>query len=125
MIKRYLVTALVILMLAPLNAGAAAWMAESPSVADDGEMTMSQMVMTGHDHEAMMSSHQKQSMMDAHDHGSEDCEDYCMNCSNHCSSTALIPSSGNIFELDRKFNRTITGNTLSRAYLLFRPPISA
>ena len=125
MIKRYIVTALVLIMLAPLNAGASVWMAESSSVVDADEVAVAQMHMAGHDHGAMMGSGQKQAMMDAHDHGSEDCDDYCMNCSNHCFSTAIIPSSSNIFALDRKFDRTITGNTLSRAYLLYRPPISA
>lgn len=125
MIKRYIAAALVLIMLAPLNAGAAAWMAESSSVVDADEMAMTQMLKLGHDHAAMMDSSQKQSMMDAHDHGSEDCDDYCMNCSNHCSSTAIIPSSSSSFALDRKFSRTIAGNTFSRAYLLYRPPISA
>lgn len=121
MIKRYIVTVLVLLMLAPVNAGAAAWMTESAPAAD----AMAQMHMAGHDHEAMMDSSAKQAMMDAHDHSSEDCDDYCMNCSNHCSSTAITPSSSSTFEVDRKFHRTHTGNTFSRAYLLYRPPISA
>ena len=125
MIKRYIVTALVLLMLAPVNAGASAWMADSSSVVETEETAMVEMLMTGHDHEAMMDSSQKQTMMDGHDHGADDCDDYCMNCSNHCSSTAIIPSSNSTFELDRKFNRTITGNTLNRAYLLYRPPKSA
>jgi hypothetical protein len=120
-----MITALVLIMFAPLNVGASAWMAESSSVVDPDEIVMTQMFMTGHDHEAMMDSPQKQSMMDAHDHGSEDCDDYCMNCSSHCSSTAIIPSSSSPFELDRKFDRIITGNTFSRAYLLYRPPIFA
>lgn len=125
MIKRYIATALVLIMLAPLNAGASAWMAESASMVEADEAAMTQMLMAGHDHEEMMSPIQKQSMMDAHDHGPDDCDDYCMNCSNHCSGTAIIPSANSTFELDRKFNRTITGNTLSRAYLLYRPPIFA
>lgn len=125
MIKRYIVTALVLLMLAPVNVGAAAWMVESSSVVKPDEMAMAEMHMTGHDHAAMMDSSAKQSMMAAHDHGSQDCDDYCMNCSNHCSSTAIIPSSSSTFERDRKFNRTISGNTFSRAYLLYRPPIFA
>ncbi|MDA0281612.1 MAG: hypothetical protein O3C29_14455 [Proteobacteria bacterium] len=125
MIKRYIVTALVLLMLAPVNAGASAWMAESaPGVGPD-KMAMAEMHMAGHDHKAMMDSSAKQSMMDAHDHGSEDCDDYCMNCSNHCSSTAITPSSGSTFERDRKFNRTITGNIFSRSSKLYRPPIFA
>lgn len=125
MIKRYIVTVLVLLMLTPVNAGASAWMAESSSGVGADEMAMAEMHMAGHDHEAMMASPAKQSMMDAHDHGSKDCDDYCMNCSNHCSSTAITSSSNSTFERDRKFNRTITGNTFSRAYLLYRPPIFA
>ncbi|PCI76999.1 MAG: hypothetical protein COB20_09310 [SAR86 cluster bacterium] len=125
MIKRYIITALVLIVLAPLNAGAAAWMTQSPTVGDTGEMPMAQMDMAGHDHESMMSSGQKQLMMDAHDHGSDDCDDYCMNCSNHCSSTAILSSSNDIFELDREFHKTLAGDTSNRAYLLFRPPIRA
>ena len=124
MIKRYVATTLVLIMLAPLNAGASAWMAESSSMVDADQMAMTQMIAMGHDHKAM-SAGQKQAMMDAHDHGPEDCDDYCMNCSNHCSSTAIIPYASNTFELDRRFNRILTGNTLSRAYLLYRPPIFA
>ena len=116
MIKRYIVSVLVLLMLTPVNAGASAWMAESSSGVGADEMAMAEMHMAGHDHEAMM---------DAHDHGSKDCNDYCMNCSNHCSSTAITPFSRSTFERDRKFNRTITGNTFSRAYLLYRPPMFA
>lgn len=125
MIKRYIVTALVLIMFAPLNVGASAWMDESSSVVDADETAMAQMHMAGHDHEAMMGSAQQQVMMDVHDHSAEDCDDYCMNCSNHCSSTAIIPTLSHVFELDRKFTRTLTGNTFSRAYLLYRPPISA
>ncbi|MBL4574185.1 MAG: hypothetical protein JKY86_14120 [Gammaproteobacteria bacterium] len=122
---RYIITALVLLMLAPVNAGASAWMVDSSSVVEAGETVTAEMHMTGHEHEANMGSSQKQSMMDAHDHGSEDCDDYCMNCSNHYSSTAITPSLSSTFETDRKFDRTITGTTLNRAYLLFRPPIPA
>jgi hypothetical protein len=107
-------------MFLPVNAGASSWMDESSSVVKSEEMHMA-----GHDHEAMMDSEQKPSSMDAHDHGSEDCDDYCMNCSTHCTSAAIIPSSSSTFELDRKFNRSITGYTSSYAYLLYRPPISA
>lgn len=125
MIKRYIVTVLVLLMLAPENVGVSAWMAESSTVVDADEIAMADMHMAGHDHEAMMDSSHKLSMVDAHEHGSEDCDDYCMNCSNHCSNTAIIPSSSSIFGPDQKFISITTGNTLSRAYLLYRPPISA
>jgi len=125
MIKRYIATALILILLAPLNAGASAWMADSSSMVDVDEMAMTQMLMMGHDHEVMMSAGQQQAMMDAHDHGPDDCDDYCMSCSNHCSSTAIIPSSSSTIEFDRRFNRTLTGGTLSRAYLLYRPPIFA
>ena len=125
MIKRYIVTVLVLLMLAPENVGVSAWMAESSTVVDADEIAMADMHMAGHDHEAMMDSSHKLSMVDAHEHGSEDCDDYCINCSNHCSNTAIIPSSSSIFGPDQKFISITTGNTLSRAYLLYRPPISA
>ena len=59
MIKRYIVTALVLIMLAPLNAGASVWMAESSSVVDADEVAVAQMHMAGHDHGAMMGSGQK------------------------------------------------------------------
>ena len=125
MTKRYIITALILVMLAPLNAGASPWMAQSSSDPGAGEMAMPQMGMAGHDHGALMSSGQQQTMMDAHDHSAEDCDDYCMNCSNHCSSTAILTSPNDTFELDRGFHKTFTVETLRRAYLLYRPPIRA
>jgi len=116
MIRRYIITSLVLVMFLPVNAGASSWMDESSSVVKSEEMHMA-------DHEAMMDSEQKPSLMDAHD--SEDCDDYCINCSTHCSIAGIIPSSNSAFELDRKFNRSISGCTSNYAYLLYRPPISA
>lgn len=121
--KRYIVTALVFVMLAPLNVVASAWMTQSSSVIAADETAMAQEHMMGHDHEAMTSSGQKQAMMDAHEHDAEDCDDYCMNCSSHCSSTAIPTSANDIIELDQKFNKILSGETSSRSYLLFRPPI--
>lgn len=95
-------------------------MAESPSLDEPEEIHMS-----GHDHEAMMDSGQNQAMVDAHDHGSEGCDDHCMNCSTHYSSAAIINSSVSIFESSRKFIRTLTGDISSRPNLLYRPPIYA
>lgn len=85
---------------------------------------MSQMHMADHDHATMLNSGQEQSMTSAHDHSLQNC-DYCMSYSNHCSNTAIIASFKNSFELDRKFETAITGDTMSRVSLLFRPPINA
>ena len=81
--------------------------------------------MMAHDHDSMMSAEHKQSMMDAHYHGAEECDDYCMNCSSHCSSTAIISSPSDAYDFDRKFGRATAVDTSSLVYLLYRPPICA
>jgi hypothetical protein len=123
MIKRYILSFLILIMLAPLNVGASAWVAQSFSAVDADETLVTQMHAVGHDHQAMTSSGQTQSMMDAHNHSAEDCDDYCMTCSNHSSSSAVTSFSNTTLELDRKFSLSSASYTLSRAYLLYRPPI--
>lgn len=125
MTKRYILSLLILIMLAPLNVGASAWMAKSFSVIDADDAAITQMHVVGHDHQAMMNSGQKQSMMDAHNHSAEDCDDYCMTCSNHSYSSAITSFSNTTRELDRKFSLANVSYTLSRAYLLYRPPIRA
>jgi len=122
--KQYIATALILILLAPVNMGASAWMNLSSISANTGDAEMTQMHTTDHDHAAMLSIGQEQSMTNAHDHSVQDCG-FCMNCSNHCSTNALIASFKNHFELDREFATTIAGDTMSRVSLLFRPPISA
>jgi len=125
MIKQTIVTVLILVLLAPLNAGASAWMSQSSSMTNDVELAMSPMHMPDHDHETMLRTAGKPSTMDTHDHSPEDCDEYCMNCVNHCSSTAISSSLIEIFELNHEFETTITSDILSRAYLLYRPPIRA
>jgi len=122
MIKRYIVTALILALLAPLNMGASAWMNPASAAAVASNKDMSQMHMNAHDHKAMLSSGQEQAKIGTHDHSLEEC-DLCMNCSNHCSSTAIVASFKDRFDLDREFATGITGDTSSRVDLLFRPPI--
>ena len=64
-----------------------------------------------------------QSSAHMHEHDADDCDEYCMNCSNHCSSTAIVTTSAHPFALDRKFSRAASADLSTRATLLFRPPI--
>lgn len=121
MIQRTIVTALILLLLAPVNAGAAAWMNNSSAANDAATPSMH---MAGHDHQAMLDAGHQGAMDETHDHSSGDC-DYCMSCSNHCASTALVSIYKDSFALNREFATTISADTLNRVYLLFRPPIRA
>jgi len=125
MIKRTIISALIVVLLVPLNALATSAMSQPSMSMDGATSSMSHMQMAGHDHQAMMSSAEKLSMMDAHDHSEEDCEEYCMSCTNHCSSNAIIASTGDTFDRLREFRVSLNSHTISRTYLFFRPPIRA
>ena len=74
---------------------------------------------------SIQATHHAHAMMTAHDHGAAECDDYCMNCSSHCYTTAIV-SSGNSFPVSASPSaRLESGDTTDRAYLLFRPPIRA
>lgn len=66
---------------------------------------------------------ESQSSGHVYEHDSDDCDEYCMNCSNHCSSTAIVTTAAHPFMLNRKFSRAASANLSTRATLLFRPPI--
>lgn len=118
---------LIVILVFPLNAGAAAWMAMSM---DD----TAHLEMAGHSH-----AHALQMMPPAgidgpvvaqsssphSEHNSADCEEHCASCSNHCSSTAIISSHHNLFDTDEQRVDFLAGMTLYRHEMLFRPPIFA
>lgn len=120
--RRLIATLLMLILIAPINAVAAASMVVTIS-AEQGMTSAHQLSHAGHGGHAMHAPEQLSSMSATHDHNADDCDDYCMSCSNHCSSSAIVSSSKNTFELDREFEYPASAHTLSRAYLLFRPPI--
>ena len=103
-------------LLAPLNSGAAAWMALSMDAADNA------MAEQPH-HQAPMGHHS--SHADGHDdsHDEDDCEEHCFSCTNHCSSLGIV--SGSIVHLDltRQLSALEVGLTSNYSDLLYRPPI--
>lgn len=113
-------TILIFMLIAPLNLVAASAM--QVDLASAGH-SMAMEHGDGQDHSLMHADAQMQSMMESHDHSAEDCDEYCMSCSNHCSSTAIVSGSPLIFDLTGRFARASGADLETRAYLLFRPPI--
>ncbi|GAB5500355.1 MAG: hypothetical protein PsegKO_26660 [Pseudohongiellaceae bacterium] len=116
---------LIVILVFPLNAGAAAWMAMSMDDVAHPEMA-------GYSH-ALQVMHSAEldgaavaeSSSPHGEHDSADCEEHCASCSNHCSSTAIISSHHNLFDKDEQRAGYLAGMTLYRHETLFRPPISA
>jgi hypothetical protein len=134
MLQKSLAIILAVLLFAPLNSGAAAWM--SMSMADSNAATTAMGVdeHTRPDHHAGAASsgnhHQSHSMHggahNEHDeHSEEDCEEHCMSCSNHCSSLAVVSSQSRRYGQVRLLAATTAGLTSAHPELLFRPPIRA
>lgn len=123
--RRLLIVALILTVLAPPGVGLVG-MQGIPSVAISGE-GMPMLQPSGDDarrsmHIAGAAGHDN-AMMEAHDHSAAECDEYCMNCSSHCTSTAIV-SSGSIFLAPASQpHRFASGTTADRAFLLFRPPI--
>lgn len=107
----------------PLNAGAAAWMAMSMDNSSQHSITMDSA------HKDHMESTDTKSIefMDiphSQNHDESDCEEHCLSCSNHCSTTVIGPSSQDQFDLKRLLDGVLPGVTLiSRLDTPFRPPI--
>jgi len=126
-LKRPLIMSLIVLLALPLNAGAATWMAMS--MAETGEVTevLDSSDSLHHDHQQHMNMGSKQSLDSEsnHEHDSEDCEEHCMSCSSHCYSSSITSDVAN-YRNQRSLQASATpGTTLTRKYLLYRPPIHA
>ena len=127
MLQKSLSIVLTILLLAPLNSGAAAWMAMSMS---DSDLSVS--TAQAHQHHDSHMNHGLQQHGDDHahsmhgeDHNADDCEEHCMSCSNHCSSLALVSNHYSAFNQVR-LQTTVAGGLVSNhSDLLYRPPIRA
>ena len=116
---------LVVLLALPLNAGAATWMAMS--MAESGEVTevLDSSASPQHDHQHHMSmgSNQSHDSDSDHEHDSEDCDEHCMSCSSHCYSSSITSDVADYQNLRSRHASTTLGVTLTREYLLYRPPI--
>lgn len=125
MINKLVISVLIVLLSIPPSAGTTAWMAMSMS--DSGPASASLMPMDAmHQHHMPSAASGQASAEDpgqAHDHREADCEEHCMSCSSHCSSTAIVSSSRYYFDPVQHLAGTLTGATSNRHELLFRPPI--
>lgn len=134
MLQKSLAIILAVLLFAPLNSGAAAWMSMSMADSNAAITAMGVDEHTRPDHHAGAASsgnhHQSHSMHggahNEHDeHSEEDCEEHCMSCSNHCSSLAVVSSQSRRYGQVRLLAATTAGLTSAHPELLFRPPIRA
>lgn len=58
-------------------------------------------------------------------HDSKDCENHCMTCANHCSSSGIISAATEVQRAVQLLIGIRPGNTLIRSNLIYRPPINA
>ena len=129
MLQKSLALVLTCLLLAPLNSGAAAWMATSMSEGD-----LSSPAAAGHQLHDSHSAHGAPHAGDHHGHGTHgddhdhdesDCEEHCMSCSNHCSSLAIVSNHSDSFQQSILRLAVAEGLVSNHSELLFRPPIRA
>ncbi len=116
---------LIVILVFPLNAGAAAWMAMSMDDAAHLEMAGHSHALQAMSPAGMDGAVVAESSSPHSEHNSADCEEHCASCSNHCSSTAIISCHHNLFDTDEQRADFLAGMTLYRHETLFRPPISA
>lgn len=127
MYQKVLTSFLAILLVAPLNASAAAWMAMSMGNSEQHvqHMTISDSDLgsqssAGH---TETSAHPK--FVTTHDHDASDCEEHCASCTNHCSSLGIVTSFLSLLDLELLKAGLLSGSTISRFEILLRPPILA
>ena len=125
---------LVALLIAPLNAGAASWMAlsmvESQAEHSQQADVAAETDLVSSNHEMHMAAHHHKMKEGLHDsqhgnHDAEDCEEHCLSCSNHCSSLGIVADQSQRFDLASHQSGLETNPTSSHSDLLLRPPISA
>lgn len=130
MLKRTLILSLIAILALPVNAGAATWMAMSMADGDEFAPTLdsSADLHAGHQHAMNMGNNQSSdsAAQQKHDqHDAEDCDEHCLFCSSHCSSSG-IASTATDFDSQRNLQAcVVTGFKLTREYLLYRSPIHA
>ena len=125
MLKSSLIVVLSLVVGLPSSIAAESWMALS-MVEMEHESTQS---MTMHDshgeqHTVSAMGHSSTHAVDAHEHDKADCDEYCMSCSSHCSSSAII--SNELIMLEQNIKQLIahSASIAARAKRLYRPPIS-
>ena len=133
---------LALVLVAPVNAGAATWMALSmnstinsvdASVTTDTASSTQHMVDDSHAHQSSHAhmthvAHDLQQMdhqSHEHDgkHNEEDCNEHCISCANHCSSLGILSDNFMLSDLTKQSQRFESGNLNSFSDLLYRPPI--
>jgi hypothetical protein len=125
--RKALISLLVLLLVAPLNASAASWMAMSMSHSDlHQQHAVSEDA--GHNHHkagSQMATHDDAQSGQHHEHTAADCEEHCASCTNHCSSLGIVTSAEGLIDTERSVVGMLFGAPSNRFELLFRPPILA
>lgn len=121
--RNLIIACLILLLGLPLEAAAASWMSRGVTEHDAGLHADPDLAATGSHHHVGAAYH----LGDQHQHSmtpvEHNCDDDCMNCSSHCFSAALVSVAGAAPDRTESVSAPPGGNSLSRAYLLFRPPI--
>lgn len=128
---------LALVLVAPVNAGAATWMALSmnstinsvdASVITATASSTQHMVDDSHDHHSSHAhtthmAHDLEQIDQNHEHDDEDCNEHCVSCANHCSSLGILSDNFMLSDLTKQSQRFESGNLNSFSDLLYRPPI--
>ena len=142
--KNAIISLLVLLLAAPLNASAASWMAMSMGNSDhhmqhashgDSDHThhvdqrvepfpSSLDVQSSHTNDSL-GSHSDPQSAQHHEHDAADCEEHCASCTNHCSSLGIVTTTQDRIDTEGNVTGMLIGTPSNHFELLFRPPINA
>ena len=122
-----MISLLVLLLVAPLNASAASWMAMSMS-SSDHHMQLASLSDVDHDIHSLhphIDSHGDPKSAQPHEHDAADCEEHCASCTNHCSSLGIVTTTQGRIDTEVGVTGMLIGAPSNHFELLFRPPIPA
>ena len=144
--KKALISLLVALLVAPLNASAASWMAMSMSNSDhhlqhehsfhgdthhnghgvDPFLETHDFLDIPETHNALLTfeSHGDPQSAQHHEHNAADCEEHCASCTNHCSSLGIVTTTQGRIDTEADVTGMLSGTPSNYFELLFRPPIT-
>lgn len=127
-----LIALLILVVAAPLNTKVASWMEPGMASLTWDEPTTTTPTLSAHDHTAPVAHHHAGHFSEAQDQDmgigevnqAEECDDHCMNCISHCFSAAIVDLTPGNSVSPENFSSAVGGSSMSRKYLLFRPPRS-
>ena|GEM_PF-1756843 len=122
--RRLPIWLLILVVLVPPGAGLASGQAWSGEESTSSEVEGSQPAHCRHPEALTVESkHPGQAMMEAHVHSAAECEQYCMNCSSHCFTSAFGDATVPFPVFSSRFGKPVFGELSDQAELLLRPPI--